>query len=130
MKKSSLQVAKMVVVAAKEKKAKDTIILNLSKLTLIADYFVITTGESEPQLKAISDFIIAELKKNKIKLLHEEGRPEAGWILLDYGEVVVHIFSQEKREFYDLEYLWQEARRIRLDRKKVEKGSERRSLDE
>jgi len=120
----------MVVVAAKEKKAKDTIILNLSKLTLIADYFVITTGESEPQLKAISDFIIAELKKNKIKLLHEEGRPEAGWILLDYGEVVVHIFSQEKREFYDLEYLWQEARRIRLDRKKVEKGSERRSLDE
>lgn len=130
LKKSSLQVAKMVAVAAEEKKAKDTVILNLSKLTLIVDYFVITTGESEPQLNAINEFIREELKKNKIKLLHQEGKPEAGWILLDYGDVVVHIFSKEKREFYDLEYLWQEARRIRLTSEKLKKKSEGRNLDE
>jgi len=112
--KNSLAIAKMVVAAAQDKQAKDTVILKLSKLTLVADYFVITGGDSEPQLKAISNFIIRKLKENKIKLLHYEGKPETGWILLDYSDVIVHIFSKEKRDFYDLEYIWQEAKKIRL----------------
>ncbi len=114
LKKNSLAIAKMAVAAAEDKKAKDTVILKLSKLTLIADYFVITSGDSEPQLKAINNFIMRKLKKNKIRLLHYEGKPETGWILLDYGDVIVHIFSKEKRDFYDLEYIWQEAKKIRL----------------
>jgi len=59
------------------------------------------------------------MKESEIRLLHKEGSPETGWILLDYGDVVVHIFSEEKREFYDLEYIWQEAKRIRLLKKKT-----------
>ncbi|NCO23898.1 MAG: ribosome silencing factor [Candidatus Infernicultor aquiphilus] len=114
MKKNSLTVAKMVVSAAEDKKAKNTIILKISNLTPVADYFVITSGDSAPQLKAISNFIMRKLKENQIRLLHYEGKPETGWILLDYSDVIVHIFSEEKRNFYDLEYIWQEAKRIRL----------------
>jgi len=117
--KKSLAIAKIVAAAAEDKKAKDTVILNLNKLTLIADYFVITTGDSEPQLKAISNFIMRKLKENKIRLLHYEGKPGTGWILLDYGDVIVHIFSREKRDFYNLEYIWQEAKKIHLKRKKI-----------
>jgi len=110
----------MVATAAEDKKAKDTIILKLTKLTLIADYFVITSGDSEPQLRAISNFIMRKLKENKIRLLHYEGKPGTGWILLDYGDVIVHIFSKEKRDFYNLEYIWQEAKKIcLLKRKKI-----------
>ncbi len=117
--KKPLAIAKIVAAAAEDKKAKDTVILNLNKLTLIADYFVITTGDSEPQLKAISNFIMRKLKENKIRLLHYEGKPGTGWILLDYGDVIVHIFSREKRDFYNLEYIWQEAKKIHLKRKKI-----------
>jgi len=117
--KKPLAIAKIVAAAAEDKKAKDTVILNLNKLTLIADYFVITTGDSEPQLKAISNFIMRKLKENKIRLLHYEGKPGTEWILLDYGDVIVHIFSREKRDFYNLEYIWQEAKKIHLKRKKI-----------
>ncbi|MBC8500062.1 MAG: ribosome silencing factor [Candidatus Atribacteria bacterium] len=120
MNKSSLAIAKMAAAAAEDKKANNTVILKLSKLTLIADYFVITSGDSEPQLKAISNFVMRKLKENNIRLLHYEGKPETGWILLDYSDVIVHIFSKEKREFYDLEYIWQEANKVRLlNRKKT-----------
>ncbi|HER23737.1 MAG TPA: ribosome silencing factor [Candidatus Atribacteria bacterium] len=120
MNKKSLTIAKLAAAAAEDKKAEDTVILSLSKLTLIADYFVITSGNSEPQLKSISNFIIRKLKENQIKLLHYEGKPETGWILLDYSDVIVHVFSKEKRNFYDLEYIWQEAKKIRLlKRKKI-----------
>jgi len=112
LKKISLTIARMIASAAKEKIAKDTIILDLDHLTLIADYFVITSGDSSPQLKAISNYIMRTTKKSKIRLLNFEGKPETGWILLDYGDVVVHIFSREKREFYNLEYIWQEAKLI------------------
>lgn len=120
MNKSSLAIAKMAAAAAEDKKASNTVILKLSKLTLIADYFVITSGDSAPQLKAISNSVMRKLKENKIRLLHYEGKPETGWILLDYSDVIVHIFSKEKREFYDLEYIWQEANKVRLlNRKKT-----------
>ena len=112
MENKSLTIAKMIASTAEEKIAKDTIILSLNRLTLIADYFVITSGDLTPQLKAISNHIIRTAKKNKIKLLSIEGKPESGWILLDYGDVVAHIFSREKREFYNLEYIWQEAESI------------------
>lgn len=118
LKKNSVTIAKMAAAAAEDKKAKDTVILKLNNLTLIADYFVITSGDSEPQLKAISNFIMRKLKENQIRLLHYEGKPETGWILLDYSDVIVHIFSEEKRNFYDLEYIWQEAKKIRLLKRK------------
>jgi ribosome-associated protein len=73
------------------------------------DYFVICSGESNRQVKAIIDAISQELKKEKILPTHEEGTPETGWIVLDFGGVVVHVFSAAERDYYQLDQLWEKA---------------------
>ncbi|MFQ5708430.1 MAG: ribosome silencing factor [bacterium] len=92
-----------------EKKAIDIQILDLRGLTTITDFFVICSGESNTQVKAISDHIWSELKKEKIRPLHIEGSEAQEWVLIDYVDVVVHIFQPEKREFYGLERFWGDA---------------------
>ena len=77
-----------------------------------ADYFVICSGESEPQLKAIRDEIESSLKKEGVTTHHYEGTTESGWLLVDYGDVVIHVFSTPERENYQLEKLWSEARPV------------------
>ena len=77
---------------------------------MIADYFVICSGTSERQLKAIVESVTEEVKKSyKIHAHHTEGDPKAGWVLIDYGNVIVHVFAPERRAYYDLESLWYEA---------------------
>ncbi len=83
--------------------------LAVEELTTLTDYFVICEGKSERQLRAINDAILDELKKQEVSIYHKEGTPESGWILLDYGNVIVHIFSPERRSYYQLEELWKEA---------------------
>jgi ribosome-associated protein len=104
------QIAKRAAEAALAKKAEDIVILNLKDLTAIADYFVIATGGSEIHIKTITEAICERLKKEE--LLHIEGK--SGWILLDYGDVIVNIFDREMREFYQLETLWADAERIEI----------------
>lgn len=84
-------------------------LLDTRPVSFIADYFVIATGESERQLKAISDEIQKQLKKHAHLPLGVEGTPESGWILLDYGSVIAHLFSLEMRDYYRLEKLWARA---------------------
>ncbi len=98
--------------AASGKKALNMIVLDMRDLTSIADVFIICSGRSNRQVKAIADSIVAKLKKHKIKPLSVEGTGEAHWILLDYGHVVIHVFYEPVREFFDLEGLWVDARRI------------------
>ncbi len=84
--------------------------LDLRDVSLIADYFVICSGTSERQIKAIGDEITETLgREEKLKPLQTEGQPDSGWVLLDYGSVVVHIFSPEARDFYRLEKIWSKA---------------------
>lgn len=92
-----------------EKKATDVLILTLYPLTTMTDYFVVCTGESNTQVNAISEHIVEELKKEKIRPYHIEGRENQEWVLLDYVDVVVHVFQPERREFYGLERLWGDA---------------------
>ncbi len=73
------------------------------------DYFVICTGQSTPQIKAIVDSVVETLKKENTRILHLEGTPESGWVLLDYGNVVVHVFGSFERDYYQLERLWENA---------------------
>jgi ribosome-associated protein len=94
---------------AAEKKAVDTVVLEIGKVSLIADYFVITGGNNRIQVQAIADHITETLKKEGYPLLHKEGYAEGLWILLDYGQVVVHLFQPEERRFYNLERLWGHA---------------------
>ena len=83
--------------------------LDVHELTTVADYFVICEGNTERQIGAIADNVLQELKEVNLDLYHKEGAPASGWVLLDYGSVLVHIFSPEKRNYYQLETLWQEA---------------------
>lgn len=99
--------------AAEDKKALDSVVLDLRKITSIADYFFICSGESITQVKAIAEGIIERLKEKKVRLWHSEGYEKARWILLDYGMIIVHVFYKETREFYNLEGLWADAPHIK-----------------
>lgn len=109
------RVAKLAVQAVEEKKGFNPVTLDLRQLTPIADYFVITSGASTIQVQAIAERVEELLKENGVKLLHREGRQHDRWILLDYGGVVVHIFLEEERRFYDLERLWGDARVVNVN---------------
>ena len=104
--------------AASEKKAQNLIVLDVRDLTSIADVFMICSGRSNRQVNAIADAIIARLKKHKIKPLSVEGTGEGHWILLDYGHVIIHVFYEPVREFFDLEGLWAYAKRITIPAQK------------
>lgn len=94
---------------ASGKKASDVVSLDMRKLVSFADYFLICSGDSNVQVRAIADAIVEELKKRKVRVWHIDGYDEAKWVLLDYGDVVIHIFHPERREFYQLEKLWADA---------------------
>ncbi len=94
------------------KKATDIVVLDVRGLTSIADFFIICSGSSNRQVMAIAEFIQIYLKKHGIKPLSVEGVKEGRWILLDYGHVVIHVFYEPLRSFYDLEGLWTDAKRI------------------
>jgi len=103
------KVANLIANLAADKKALDVIVLEVGKVSVIADYFIIASGRNKNQVQAIADHIIAELKKEGLQILHKEGYAEGLWTLLDYGSVVVHLFQQEERRFYNLERLWGHA---------------------
>jgi ribosome-associated protein len=94
------------------KKASNIVALDVHDLTSIADVFIICSGRSNRQVSAIAEFIQADLKKLKIRPLSIEGSRDGHWVLLDYGHVIVHVFYEPVREFYDLESLWIDAKRI------------------
>jgi ribosome-associated protein len=102
--------------AALSKKAKDTVVLELKDLSAIADYFIICSGDSSTQIRAIAETIEEKFSKYKMPLLGIEGRQFARWVLMDYGDVVIHIFSEESRDYYELEKLWLDAPRISIDK--------------
>jgi ribosome-associated protein len=87
----------------------DVVLLDMQGICEFADYFVICTGESTRQIKTIIDAITETLKKEKVFPLHEEGTADSGWILLDYGAVVVHVFSPLARDYYQLDKFWEKA---------------------
>jgi ribosome-associated protein len=94
------------------KKALHVLALDVRELTSIADVFIICSGRSNRQVVAIAEHIERQMRKHKIKPLSVEGTAEGHWVLMDYGHVIIHVFFESVREFYDLEGLWSDARRI------------------
>jgi len=92
--------------------AADTLVLDIHQISPVADCFVICSGENERQLRAISRDVLEKLTEDSIRPERIEGNPASGWILLDYGEVIVHIFDVDQRSFYRLEDLWAEAQTL------------------
>ena len=92
----------------------DPLILDISKLTTVAHYFLIAHGNSDRHVRAIAQNISDELEENKIRSWHREGMSEGRWIVLDYGSVIAHIFYRDLREFYGLERLWGNAAQVKV----------------
>ena len=109
---TALELARRIVELAEDKKAADIVLIDLTGLTTLADYFVICSGGSERQLDAIADGIVETLRDERVRPIGREGVSASHWILLDYGAVVVHIFTPPERDYYQLERHWGEAKTI------------------
>ena len=103
---------------ADEKKARDIVVMKLEGLTDITDYFVIAGGTSERHVRTIADGIEAGMKERGINPYSTEGHSDGRWVIIDYQDVIVHIFLEQLRELYDLESLWIEAKRYRIRNEK------------
>jgi ribosome-associated protein len=111
----ALDVLRIAARAAVSKKAADPVALDLRGLDGVCDYFLIVTGASEPQVKAIAEEVEDKLRAQGARPWHVEGREGRRWVLLDYVEVVVHVFHEKTREYYMLDRLWGDARSVDLD---------------
>jgi ribosome-associated protein len=100
------------VLAAEGRKAEDLRVLHLAEVTDFTDYFLVMTGASERQVQAIADAVDEALRARKVRPLHIEGSRTGTWVLMDYGDFVVHVFEQETRRFYGLERLWTDASEV------------------
>ncbi len=105
----SLDIAHKAVEIASDKQASNIVLLDTSKVCSFADYFVICSGESSRQIKTIYEEIEHALKKEGVLPHHREGEVDSGWMLLDFGDVIIHVFAVYERELYQLEELWSEA---------------------
>ena len=114
-----LEVARLLAAAALERKAEDLLLLEVEHLAGFADYFLLASGRSTRQTTAIAENLVRVLKKAGVKTLGEEGVKEGRWALLDFGDVVAHVFHQPVREFYDLESHWGDAPQIDLDHEEL-----------
>jgi ribosome-associated protein len=106
--------------AAAEKKAIDLTVLDLRGVASFTDYFIISTGANKRQMQAIADGIVDQLKRRGSRAARVEGYQGAEWILVDYGDFLVHVFDEKSRRFYDLEYLWREAKRLNMSTELLE----------
>ncbi len=106
--------ARLAAGAGLDKKALDPVVLDLKGLSSVAKYFIILTGSSNTHVQAIAENIMAAFKAVGLKLIGEEGLRHGKWVLLDYGEIVVHVFLEPVREYYDLEKLWVDAPHLDL----------------
>lgn len=120
--------------AVLDKKAARVVALDMRELTSFADVFIICSGRSNRQVVAIAEHIERQMRKHKIKPLSVEGTAEGHWVLMDYGHVIIHVFFDSVRSFYDLEGLWSDARRIPItvavSPKPVSGAKTRRTVDE
>jgi len=108
----SEQLARDVIRIAEDKKAKDVVVLNLKGISIMSDYFVILSGESSIHMRSIAQELERKLRENRVRLLNTKNFMNDRWILMDFGQVVVHIFSEEGRQFYQLERLWADAKKM------------------
>lgn len=95
-----------------ERKGENILLLDIRKVADYADYFILCTGTSDRMLNALGDAVVEKLKKAKVPVAKREGQPAEGWIIVDAGDVIVHLFSPEKREFYQIEELYAEGKTL------------------
>ena len=109
---TSKEIARLVIDALEDKKAEDIKVIDISQLTVIADYFIIAGGSNRSQIQALSDNVAEKLGRVGHPLKQMEGYDTANWVLMDFGDVIVHVFDKENRLLYDLERIWRDGRQI------------------
>lgn len=109
---NSKEMAKIAVKALEDKKAEDIKVIDISNISVVADYFIIANGTNTSQIQALVDNVQDELAKNEIFSKQVEGYASGNWVLIDYSDIIVHVFSKEDRLFYDLERIWKDGKEI------------------
>ncbi len=114
MNSESLDKVKIIVSALEDKKGEDIRIIDISEISVLADFFVITNGTNKNQVQALADNVEEKLANDGIYPKNIEGYNSANWILFDYNDVLVHIFDKENREYYDLERMWRDGKIVEI----------------
>ena len=114
-KERSGEFARIAIAALEEKKASEIRVIDISEVSVLADYFIIANGSNRPQMQAMSDEVSEKMEKAGAVLKQVEGYDNASWILLDFGDVIVHIFGEQDRLLYDLERIWRDGRQVDAD---------------
>ena len=109
------EMARLAVEALEDKKAVDVRILNIEQISTLADYFIIASGTNRNQVQAMADNVEETLGKAGYQIRQTEGYQNANWILMDYGDLVIHLFDEENRLFYDLELIWRDGQEVGKD---------------
>ena len=112
---NSNEMAKIAIAALDDKKAKDIKVIDISNVSVMADYFIIADGNNKNQVQAMVDNVQEELFKAGYEMKQMEGYREGNWILLDFGDIIIHIFDKENRLFYDLERIWKDGKEVSIE---------------
>lgn len=115
METKSLEMAKLAIAALEDKKAEDIKVIDISEVSVIADYFIIAGGSNRSQIQAMCDNVDEQLGRAGYFVKQKEGYETANWVLLDFGDVIVHIFDKENRLLYDLERIWRDGKQVDID---------------
>ena len=110
----ALNMAKIAFHALEDKKGEDIKVIDISGISVIGDYFVITNGTSDSQVRALVDNVAEKMHKAGYELKQQEGNGSGSWVLMDYGDIIVHIFDKENRSFYNLERIWRDGREVEI----------------
>lgn len=112
---NSNEIAKLAIAALEDKKAEDIKVIDISEVSVIADYFIIANGTNRNQIQTLADNVEEMLGKAGVELKQVEGYDSANWVLLDFRDVIIHIFDKDNRLFYDLERIWRDGKMIEAD---------------
>lgn len=115
MEKKTLEMLKLALEALEDKKAEDLRVIDISEVSVIADYFVIAGGSSRSQIQALCDNVEEKLGRAGLPMKQAEGYDTANWILMDFGDIIVHVFDKENRLLYNLERLWRDGRQVDIE---------------
>ena len=111
----SSKLAKIAYEALSDKKGEDIKVINISEVSVLADYFIIANGNSDSQVRALVENVEEELYKVGCPVKQREGNGNGGWVLLDFGDIIVHVFDKENRLFYDLERIWRDGKTVDVE---------------
>ena len=111
----SKEMAKLAVAALEDKKGEEIRVIDISEVSVLADYFIIANGSNRSQVQALSDSVAETLGRAGVHTKQVEGYESANWILLDFGDIIVHVFGKENRLFYDLERIWRDGKIVEAD---------------